>query len=277
MELNLTRLTHTDPERKSDDELAAEAKIHLAGNVTLQVTAEFIRTIRRLDLKELDATVRRGLLTATERMQALAQRPDSRQLVTTTLAGVPPKAARRMDPNFQASLLDQVVDSEDRTAEEFDEAFNPDELVVYCDASAILNRYLGEFRWEEDTDNRRDAVASLIEAMLKERGAVGGKQLRPILTYWDVLSAISPEVWHTKVPLEVRIKIHQAWLEQEHAKPRDPFTAKQALEIADPRILVANIALIDLHGVVKLGLKKMGFELDKDEAILDVADLDPKG
>lgn len=276
MELNLTRLTHVDPEQKTDGQLAEEAKNHLAANVTLQVTAEFIRTVRRLDLKELDAAVRRGLLTATERMQALSQRPDSRQRVTTTLAGVPPKAARKMDPNFQASLLDQVVDSEDRTAAEFDEAFEPEELVAYCDASAILNGYLDEFRWEEDTDTRRDAVASLIEAFLKERGSHNGKQLRPILTHWDVLSAISPEVWHTKVPLEVRVKIHQAWLEQERAKPREPFVAKQALEIADPRILVENIALIDLHGVVRLGLKKMGFE--KEDSILEeVAVLDPKG
>jgi hypothetical protein len=52
--------------------------------------------------------------------------------------------------------------------------------------------------------------------------------------------------------------------------------AKQALEIADPRILVENIALIDLHGVVRLGLKKMGFE--KEDSILEeVAVLDPKG
>lgn len=275
MDLNLTRLTHAEPESKTDEQLAQEAKNHLAANVSLQVTAEFIRAIRRLELKELDATVRRGLLTATDRMQALAQRPDSRQLVTTVLAGVPPKAARKMDPNFQASLLDQVVDSEDRTAGEFDEAFDPDELVVYGDAGTILNGYLGEFRWEEDSDPRRDAIASLIEAMLKERGSHNGKPLKPILTPWDVMFAISPEVWHTKVPLDIRTKIHTAWLEQERAKPRDPFTAKQALEIADPRILVANILLVDLHGVIKLGVKKMGFE--KDDSVLDVADLDPKG
>lgn len=262
MDLNSTRLAHKDTDRKSDEQLAQEAKDHLAASVPLQVTAEFIRAVRKLNLEELDAPVRRTLLTATDRMQALTQRPDIRQRVTTTLAGVPAKAARKMDANFQASLLDQVVDSEDRTPTELDEAFDPDELVVYCDAAKILNGFLGEFNWEADADPRRDAVASLIESFLKERGQHGGKPLKPILTPWDVMSAISPEIWHSKVPLDIRVKIHQAWLEQERTKPRDPFTAKQALEIADARILVAHILLADLHGVIQLGLKKMGFEKD---------------
>lgn len=265
MELNSTRLQHKEADKKSDEQLAQEAKDHLAGSVPLQVTAEFIRVIRRLDLEELNAPVRRTLLSATDRLQALTQRPDIRQRVTTALAGVPAKAARKMDANFQASLIDQVVDSEDRTPTEFDEAFDPDELVAYCDASDILNGLLGEFSWEADSDPRRDAVASLIESFLKERGLHGGKPLKPVLTHLDVMGAIPSNIWNTKVPLEIRDRIRDAEIEQERTKPREIFTAKQRLEIATPRILVANILLADLHGVIQLGLKKMGFEKDEGD------------
>lgn len=267
MELNGARLLHKDPEKKTDEQLTQEARDHLAANVPLLVTSEFIRVVRRLNLPELDATVRRALLTATERQQALVQRPDIRQRVITALVGIPAKTARKMDPDLQASLIDQVVDSEDRTAADFDEAYDPDELVVYGDAALILNRILDAFHWEEDTDPRRDALASLVESMLKERGPHGSKQLKPILMPWDVESTIPSALWNTKVPLDVRNKCRDAWIEQERAKPREPFHAKHSLEIASVRILVASLLLTETRVTVKLGVKKMDFEKDDDDIL----------
>jgi len=135
-----------------------------------------------------------------------------------------------------------------------------------------MSRLWDPFVWEEDTDARRDLVASFIESLLKDRGTAEVKPLKAILTPWEVINAIAPDIWHTKVPLEIRVQVHKAWLEQEQAKSREPFLASHVIKIATPRILAANILLVDLHGVIKLGLKRMGF--DKDDG--DVLD-HPKG
>jgi len=69
------------------------------------------------------------------------------------------------------------------------------------------------------------------------------------------------------MPDEIQDKIRDAEIEQERTKPREVFSAKQRLEIATPRILVANILLADLRGIIQFGLKKMGFEKDDGDIL----------
>ncbi|MFA5184885.1 MAG: hypothetical protein WC551_00150 [Patescibacteria group bacterium] len=258
-------LTHADCSKKTDEQLAQEAKAHLAKLPELQVVVEFIQVVRRVDLPELKAEKRRETLTAADRMDAFKDRPDLRQAVTTAIAGVPKNAARKMAPDFQASLIDQVVDAEDKTAKEFDEAFAPEDLTVYLDGSFIMSHYWEPFRWEDDDDPHRDVIASFIESLLADREAhiTNGiaKQNHPILMPWDVLSAIDPviEIVLDKLPSDIQVALFRAWHDKERKNRDNPYHAKDWLEIATPRILAKHIPLANLIGVVKLGLERMKF------------------
>lgn len=251
---------HTNVAEKGDDILEKEAADRLAGTPNLQITSELLTHLRALGLPWWTPESLREVFTATMRLRALDQRPDIRQKITTVLAGTPPKAARKMTPDFQASLIDQVIDSGDVDARTFEEAFDPDTLVVYMDAKVFWWRFRDSMPWEEDSEPHQRLIAKLVESLLKNRGSHGGKALGSILTPWEVLSAIPAKIWHERIPLDTRVQVHEAMLALERDKPKEAFHAKRVIEIATPDIITAHIQLVDLAGLIDLAEQRMGFQ-----------------
>ncbi len=57
-------------------------------------------------------------------------------------------------------------------------------------------------------------------------------------------------VWHSRIPLDVRVEIDNARFAQLKERPQEPFTAAQDLLIATPALIAASIPLKELHTVM---------------------------
>ena len=88
-------LQHQDPQKKNDEELAKEARGHLAASPPLQLMAELLTKLRAMDFAWWSPDKLRHFAPAAERMAWFEQRPDLRQQITTTLTGYAPKATRK--------------------------------------------------------------------------------------------------------------------------------------------------------------------------------------
>ncbi len=253
-------LQHLDAEKKDDDSLRAEARAHLAESPSLQLVAELLAKLRAADLKFWSPEVLRERWSAAERMRWYRQRPDLRQKITTGLTGLAPRAARKKMPDFQAALIDSVVDEGDVAVRAFEASFDPVDLAVYGSAAGFWFAMRELFPWGDDAPVHQEIVAWLLKALLSDASTVPGLGRVPILTAWDLRTAIDGRVWHTKIPLEIRVAIDDARMSQERDRPGVPFHAQDDLAIAVPDILAASIPLRDLAGVLTAAERAMGFD-----------------
>lgn len=271
----------------SDETLAKEAEEFLKKSATLQAMAAIIKQLRSILLEAAEENPERqlGWLTLAEyrkafpasmRMQALSSRPDIRQRITTELTGLRANAARSKDPEFQAGLIDATIDSGDIQLVEFEKAFNPDDLVVYMDTSLFWQYFMNESlarMIEENTAREKDFFAFLLGIFLLTRNP-----LKPILTHLDVRRAIEGSVWQQRIPLELRVKVDAARLEQESKTTSRAFTAKQEIEIVTLEVIVESLDLSDLVPILQAAGKAMGFETTEKETeadeLFDIADLE---
>ncbi len=253
-------LQHLDAEKKDDDTLRAEARSHLAESPSLQLVAELLAKLRTIDLPFWSPSILRDRWSSAERMRWLRQRPDLRQKITTSLTGLAPKAARKKMPDFQAALVDSVVDEGDVPVRAFEEAFEPADLAVYGPAAGYWFAMRELFPWHDDRPAHQELVAWLLKALLTDASSIIGLGRVPILTAWDLRSAIDGRVWHTRIPLETRVAIDDARMSQEHDRPGVPFHAQDDLAIAVPEVIAASIPLRDLAGVLTAAERAMGFD-----------------
>jgi hypothetical protein len=253
-------LQHVDAEKKDDDTLRAEARSHLAESPSLQLVAELLAKLRTIDLPFWSPQILRDRWSASERMRWLRQRPDLRQKITTGLTGLAPKAARKKMPDFQAALVDSVVDEGDVPVRAFEDSFEPADLAVYGPAAAYWFAMRELFPWQDDRPAHQELVAWLLKALLTDASSVPGLGRVPILTPWDLRTAIDGRVWHTRIPLETRVAIDDARLSQEHDRPGVPFHAQDDLAIAVPEVIAASVPLRDLAGVLLAAERAMGFD-----------------
>jgi hypothetical protein len=266
----LRALTHAEVEERDDEVLRREAQAHLAQSPPLQVVAELIQKLRSLELSWWTPAVARDIWPATVRMRWLKQRPDLRQIITTKLTGLPPKAARRFWPDEQASLIDAVVDNGDVDVDALEAAFDPVEMVVYGPAGEFWRAFRERMPWEENTAVHQKLVAWLIRALVADRSSMDGIQRKPILSALDVRSAIHPAVWQARIPFDLRVEIDQARIKHEKTRPREPFNARSELAIATPERIAENIPLGDLSLIVERAEAAMGFEDDDADRATDV-------
>ncbi len=253
-------LQHLDAEKKDDDTLRAEARSHLAESPSLQLVAELLAKLRAIDLPFWSPSILRDRWSSAERMRWLRQRPDLRQRITTGLTGLAPKAARKKMPDFQAALIDSVVDEGDVPVRAFEESFEPADLAVYGPAAGYWFAMRELFPWQDDRPAHQEIVAWLLKALLTDASSIVGLGRVPILTAWDLRSAIDGRVWHTRIPLETRVAIDDARMSQEHDRPGVPFHAQDDLAIAVPEVIAASIPLRDLAGVLTAAERAMGFD-----------------
>ncbi len=243
----------------SDDDLCREARTHLARSPHLQVVAEVLQKLRAQDLPWWTPESLRGTWSARARMRWYAQRPDLRQKITADLTGLPPNTARVKTPDFQADLLDAVLDNGDVGAAELEHAFQPADLVVYGPAEQMWTAFRERMPWNEESPVHQRLVAWLLRTLLSDRSHIDGMARKPILTPWEVRAAIDPVVWQTRIPADVRAAVDDARLRQERSRAREPFTTRQELFICTPDHIAASVPLVDLEGVVAAAERNMGF------------------
>ncbi|WP_437625425.1 hypothetical protein [Sorangium sp. So ce1151] len=259
-------LQHRDPDTKDDETLRREARVHLASEPALQLVAELIARLRELDLPWWTPVKLRERFGAVERMGWFRERSDVRQQITTSLTGLSPRAARRKTPDFQGALIDSVIDEGDITPRSFEAAFDPRDIAVYGPAGGYWQFFRESMPWDQDTPQHQEIVAWLLKALLADRSPFEGIGRTPILTPWDVRTAIDGRLWQTRIPLEVRVAIDNARLKQERERPGVPFHADGELAIAGPDVIAANIPPREILPVVQLAQKAMRFDVSRAAA-----------
>ncbi len=250
---------HQDADRKPDEALRTEARAHLAATPHLQLVAELLGRLRALDLPWWTPEMLRERWSATERMRWYRARPDLRQKITTSLTGLAPRAARKKTPDFQGALLDSVIDEGDVAARAFENAHDPGDLVTYGPVESFWHAFIEKMPWGQDTAVHQELIAWLFDALLADHGAVDGVNRKPILSAWDARTAIDGRVWHTKMPLEIRVAIDEARFKKQRERSGEPFHAESDLSIAVAATITSSIPLRDLLPVFAAAERAMGF------------------
>jgi hypothetical protein len=220
----MRKLLHTDPD-STDNARAAEAETFLAEHPELQYVSTCIDLLRKANVDWFTSEQLRDAFPANVRMQWFAERPDIRQRITTELTGLKAGAARKRSTERQAMDIDDAI-GVDCTVQEFDAAFQPDELAVYGDAGAIFKLLLERFPWETNDPLLRELVAMLLDALLEPRG-----DKPQIMSHLQMRSALPEEHVQERIPLRVRVAVNRARLEHEATHPSKPFTAEMELAI----------------------------------------------
>src|SRR5437879_2020376 len=107
-----TPLRHHD-EKMDDAALAQEAQAFVGKTAPVQLVAELLLKLRMLSPSWWTYEIVRASWPASDRMAWLKERADIRQKITTGLTGLAPRAARNKSPEFQASLIDSVIEDGD--------------------------------------------------------------------------------------------------------------------------------------------------------------------
>ena len=251
-------LRHSDTPGAEDAALAQESRSHVAGNPALQLMAELISKLRGSRFAWWTPEQLRGTWDATERMGWFGERPDIRQRITCSLTGLRPKAARSKHPGYQAALIDSVIDDGDVTVEQFENEFDALELAAYAPVAEIWHRFREQMPWNQDIPPNQELIAWLIDRLLASFGTIDGMTRKPILTPYEVRTTIPGKIWHSRIPLEVRVAIDEARFQREREKPGEPYHAIHDLGLATPTIIAANISLRDLLCVLDVAEKAMG-------------------
>ena len=251
-------LRHPETPQPDDAALAQAARAHVANARTLQLIAELLQRLRDSRFSWWTPQVLRDTWDATERMRWFEERPDIRQRITCRLTGLRPKAARGKELEFQATLIDSVMDHGDVGVVEFENAFDPIEVAAYAPAAAIWQRFREQMPWDQDTAPHHELVAWLFDRLLASHSAIEGMTREPILTPYAIRTTIPGKIWHSKLPLDVRVAIDEMRFEHEQAKPGEPIHLVHDLSVATPTIIADNIPLRDLLCVFDVAERAMG-------------------
>jgi len=242
---------HPDAVHADDETLERDARAHLAKSPHLQVVAELMAKLRASSFPWWSVTFTRSQWRALPRMQWLAERPDLRQKTTSSLTGLPPKAARSKTPEFQAALIDAVLDHGDVSGGDFEASFAVQHLVTYGPAADIWAQFRQRMPWGDDAEAHQRLIGWLLRVLLSERSTLDPDMLRkPVLTAWDVRTAIDPHVWQERIPLDLRAAIDEARLKRERVRPREAYCARHEFEIATPELIAQHIPLGELLPVI---------------------------
>ncbi len=263
----LEPLRHHSYVAEDDDQLAREANAHLAKLPPLQLVSELLTELRRCEPPWWTPSLLRNAWPVATRMGWLRQRPDLRQRITTGLTGLPPRAARKKSPVFQAELVDAVVDEGDVDVRTFEHAFEPADTAVYGPAEDFWHAFRAQLPIDRDDVDQERFTAWLLRALLSSKGPNGMKRV-PILTPLLVRTAIEGRVWHTRMPLEIRVAIDDARFRQERQRPGKAFCARHDLAIALPEHIAGNIPLGDLTEVLNRAEQAMGFVSQQQQELL---------
>ena len=246
-------------EGATDEARAEEAKKFLAASPARQLVAELLERLRKSSAPWWSAESLRAKWPAFDRMSWLATRPDLRQKITSRLTGLAPKAARKKAPDFQAGLIDSVLDEGDIDARELDQAFSPEDLAVYGPIETFWRAFREALPMDAKDKEAEELAAWLLDALLAGVSGLGSFSRAPILTPLDVRLAIDGTLWQTKLPVEVRVAIDRARLAHEKEQREPRFGASDELAFATSTVLAKTFTLRELEPVLVAAEKAMGF------------------
>jgi hypothetical protein len=241
-----------------DEALGRESRSHVASHGALQLMAELILKLRGARFPWWTPELLRGTWDAHARMAWFRQRADIRQRITCSLTGLRPKAARNKRPEFQADLIDSVIDDGDMTVDQFEDSFDAIELAAYAPVAEIWHGFRSRMPWDQDLPPNQELVGWLIERLLASSSTIEGMTRTPILTPHAIRATIPGAIWHSTIPLEIRVTIDELRLEQERARPGEPFHAIHELSVATPTIIAASIPLRELTCILDVAERAMG-------------------
>lgn len=245
---DLKPLQHADADKKDDGTLRREAEAQLSRFPALQVVGDLLARLRARELSWWSPEDLRAYWPARERMRWLRDRPDLRAQIVTSLTQLPARAARKKTADFQADLLESFLEDGDITGRQFEEAFDPFDLVVYGPVSELWRKFRERMPWHDDSKANQEIIGGLLRSLL----------LHGPISALDVRAAISPAVFQTRMPLDVRIAIDEARLRRE--KSGEPFGAAQELAVATPEVVASCIPLRDLAPVFDVAQKALGWD-----------------
>jgi hypothetical protein len=76
----------------------------------------------------------------------------------------------------------------------------------------------------------------------------------------QVRMAIDGRVWHSRIPLHVRVAIDDARFAAQRDRPNEPYGVERDLTIATPALIAASIPLKDLLPVIDVAAQALGFD-----------------
>ncbi|MDB4997280.1 MAG: uncharacterized protein JWM74_4712 [Myxococcaceae bacterium] len=258
----ITPARHADYEKQDDAALQEEAKAYNAKSASAQLVAELLQKLRTGNFPWWTPEQTREIWNAQTRLTWFKERADLRQKITSGLTGLAPKAARNKTPDFQASLVDSVIEDGDVTVKQFDDAFAVTDLAAYGPIVEIWQKFRERLPWDQDTAPHQELFAWLIEALIATHStlpALEGTTRKGILTTHVVRTTIPGKIWHTRIPLEVRVAIDDLRFQREKAKPGEPFHSLHDLSVATPTIIASNIPLRELARILDAAERSLGF------------------
>ncbi len=258
----LRPLTHDDADQ-SDESSRREARAWAAKWPQVQFIAELLAILRAADPSWWSPDVLTTVWPPLSRMKWFAQRADIRQRVTTAVTGLTKNAARTKSCEFQAELIESVLEGGDVSAAAFDAAFEPLEIATYGRAHEIWTQFKDRMPWTSDTPQNQKIVGHLLRALLAERHPSDAEMMRrPILTACEMREAIDSTVWQTCIPVEQRVAMDDARIRWEKARVKEPYHARHDLQIVTPELIPVHIPLVDLLGVFRAAERSLRFDGD---------------
>lgn len=242
-------------EDASDTELATAAREHFSSNRAKQVIAKLIVLMRAAQLPSMSDKDMHNRFPPTERMKWLEQRPDLRCKVVMDLVRLREHMARKRNLTKQAEDIEEAL-VEDITYKEYEEAFQVEDLATYGDGDAYVRFFVEGFDWTKGDEKSRALIGVLCNEFL-----TAPAQLKPPLTHLQVRRAISSVAWQTHVPTDLRAKVDDARLVKQEQSPREPFMAKDEMEIVTTVLLAKHLPLVEMRPVFLAAMKALGFEV----------------
>lgn len=245
----------------SDDMLSKEANQFVIDHPPLQILAGLITILREKNPSWYTPETMFRFSPVAERMRALEFRPDIRQRLLVELTNAKPKTARKTPLEMQGGQLLIAIEAEDVSIKEYELAHEPPELALYLDAGALWRFIMDSLPWEANEEADKEIVALLISSLIDpSRSKTEWSPSGAILTAWDLMRGIDARVWNQHLPLDLRVKIHEAWVEATRDGSETVFAPKQAFDIVPPEVFMQHFKLMDLRKILELAEKRMGFD-----------------
>lgn len=246
-----------------DAEFSTEAAEFLAARPQLQLVSEFLKisrgdadpayqeTVTAAQKKGAPKPLYLSWWSLHDRYDAYSvldwfvQRPDIRQGILTGMCNFPARAGRIMPPSQQASLIETVIESNDRSSADFDAALRPEDAVVYGPADDIFRQFSQSLPKEkvEDPEQQRRIMSVLAESlMLFVDGIRSGSErlLAPIMTPVDLRMILGFPQWHQYLPRETLAEVDRMRIAQEKKRPDAAFTTRMEFHIVGMMTIVQS-------------------------------------
>jgi hypothetical protein len=245
------------PQNADDAALRQEATDHLARWPALQVMAEALIVLRAAGVPWWAPAATCARWPVGERLRWLEQRADLREEVVSSLTRLTLRDPRRRSLAFQTELVEATVDPA-LDAQRVEEAFDPRALVVYGPVTELWDEVVKRVPWDAEVSPA--LVEQLVGILLADKSAHLGTTRAPVLTAWQLRSAIDARAWQAHLPARVRAAVDDARLHHELVHPGVPFTARDELAIVTPAVLAANLPLRAMRPVFSAAARVMGLE-----------------